>query len=304
MIWVLMLLLVVLAMPFVVEYLRQPMSARAREEAPGQFAELSKGTIHYRWHGPATGPVAVCVHGLSTPSFVFDGLAERLVERGYRVLVYDHYGRGYSDRPKGVQDDTFFLGLLTELLDHEKVEGDLAVIGYSMGGAIATSFAAAYPDRVKRLILIASAGTAVIQNRQLKFIMRTPVLGDALMLALYPRVLRAGIAAEQDLPTSVPGITDLQLAEQRYRGYFPAMLASLRGILSTPLEAEHRAIAAASLPTLAIWGDADDVIPDQAAERLRALNPDAEQSTIAGAGHGVTYTHTDQIIAAFDRWVS
>ncbi|EEB85586.1 alpha/beta fold hydrolase [Roseobacter sp. GAI101] len=74
----------------------------ARGSAPGQFAELSRGVTHYEWVGPARGPVAVCVHGLTTPSFVWRSITKGLVLMGFRTLIYDLYGRairiGQADR--------------------------------------------------------------------------------------------------------------------------------------------------------------------------------------------------------------
>jgi alpha-beta hydrolase superfamily lysophospholipase len=84
------LLLIVIAIfgaPFIIEWRRIPMDAQARADAPGEFASLSNGITHYQFHGPVDGPLVVCVHGLTTPSFVYEGLAKRLMERGYRVLV-------------------------------------------------------------------------------------------------------------------------------------------------------------------------------------------------------------------------
>lgn len=300
MIWLLVAIAVLIAAPFVYERFRKPMDQDARRTAPGQFAELPMGATHYHWQGPQTGPVVVCIHGLTTPSFVYQGIVCAFVALGFRVLVYDHYGRGYSDRPKGAQDSAFFLRHLNDLLEHQKAGADLIVFGYSMGGAIATCFAAAHPERVKRLILLAPAGTASIQSRLARFIMKTPILGDALMLAIYPGMLRKGIEAERGLPVTVEGISALQEAELQYRGYFPAILSSLRGVLASPLEDEHRAIAVAQVPTIAIWGDEDDVIPTAAPAQLKALNPNAKQATIQGAGHGLAYTHTDQIMALLE----
>ena len=117
-----LIVIAILAAPFIIEWRRIPMDAQARADAPGEFAELSNGITHYQFHGPVDGPLVVCVHGLTTPSFVYEGLAKRLMERGYRVLVYDHYGRGYSDRPKGDQDRAFFVSHLEELLEHLNIQ--------------------------------------------------------------------------------------------------------------------------------------------------------------------------------------
>ena len=69
----------------------------------GQWVKLSEGNIYYRWYRPeatSKDETIVLVHGFSTPSFVWKGLLNRLMESGYNVLVYDHYGRGFSERPK------------------------------------------------------------------------------------------------------------------------------------------------------------------------------------------------------------
>ena len=296
MIYVLILLTAVLAFPFLRESVRKPMDRAARRNAEGGFARLSRGVTHYEWIGPVRGPAAVCVHGLTTPSFVWRGLAAGLAGLGYRVLVYDLYGRGFSDRPPGAQNADFFCRQLNDLLQDQKVTGDFTLVGYSMGGAIATAFTAAHPERVRQLVLLAPAGISSLRPRLIRFIIRTPVFGDWLMLAQYPRRHRQVCEAERALPSSVEGIVDLQLRELEYRGFVPAVLASLRGLLAAPLEAEHRAIHAASVPVVAIWGRDDVVIPLSAMGQLAQWNRDVHQEVIDGAGHGLTYTHTDQIL--------
>ena len=294
----LILLLVLLAIPLVLETMRKPMDTIARRDAPGEFAELSQGVTHYEWIGPMRGPVAVCVHGLTTPSFVWYGLARGLASLGFRVLIYDLYGRGYSDRPKGLQDKAFFNQQLNDLLEDQEVGSDFTLFGYSMGGAIATSFTAAHPDRIRQLVLLAPAGIEVSSNRFIRFIIRTPVVGDWLMLALYARMHRKGIEAERHLPSSVANIYDLQLNELRFRGFVPAVLSSMRGFLSRPLKEEHRTIHLAGVPVLAIWGRKDDLIPLTAVGTLTEWSRHARQDIVEEAGHGLTYTHTDQVLAS------
>ncbi|MCO4825220.1 MAG: alpha/beta hydrolase, partial [Amylibacter sp.] len=63
-------------------FLKQPMSARVRRGAAGDFMNLPDGIIHYEWHGPLSGPVIVMVHGLTTPSFVWAGITKGLVAMG------------------------------------------------------------------------------------------------------------------------------------------------------------------------------------------------------------------------------
>ena len=298
MIWVLVVVLSVLAVPVTIELMRSPMNDARQDKAPGQFALLSQGRTHFEWLGPERGPVAVCIHGLTTPSFVWRGMAKGLALMGFRVLIYDLYGRGYSDTAMGRQDAKFFLTQLDDLLLNQNVTGPVTLLGYSMGGAIAACFAAANPGRIRQLILLAPAGMQELSGRQLTLARDIPVLGDWLFLAVFPTILRRGIDAEAGLPGSVPGITDLQHAETDRRGYFPSVLSSLRGLLRHPLEDAHRAIAAAGIPTLAIWGAEDDVISLGCKTTLAEWNPQAVQTVVADAGHGLTYTHTDAVLDA------
>ena len=160
MIWVA--LAVLIAAPFAREAMRR---VPDRATAPGQFARLSQGVTHYQWGGPVRGPVVVAIHGLTTPSPLWDDIGARLGRLGYRLLVYDLFGRGFSDAVPGPQDRAFFLRQLTDLLADQGLRDDLTVMGYSMGGSIATAFAADQPERMKRLILLAP-GTCWPKSRR------------------------------------------------------------------------------------------------------------------------------------------
>lgn len=297
MIWILLGALVI-ATPFAIETFRRPMNESAREDAPGRFVTLSQGVTHYRWIGPARGPVVVCVHGLTTPSFVWEGLARRLSGQGYRVLIYDLYGRGYSDRPAGRQGRDFFLRQLDDLMAQQKVGDHVTLIGYSMGGAIAAAFASVHPERIRQLVLVAPAGMRISAGLSMRLIRDVPLLGDWLALAFFPFSHRRATEAERNLPSSVETIVDRQQAELRWRGFVPAVVSSLRGILSGTLEHDHRAIAQADVPVLAVWGREDAVIPISAMGTLAQWNRRAVHDVVEGAGHGLPYTHTDDLARA------
>lgn len=291
--------LALLLQPFVSEWRKSLPDEAERSAAPGSVANLPKGKTYYRWFGPENGPVVVCVHGLTTPSRVYESIAEALASDGYRVLTYDHYGRGLSDNAAGLQDADFYITHLNELLAHTNVTSPMVLVGYSMGGAIVTTFAAHHPEKVQKVVLLASAGTGVRSNRILTLIRKGGVLGDWLMLRRYPDLHRKGTEAERSLPTSVPGIIDYQQRELGRRGFVPAVLSSIRGILAAPLGLQHQKIAAQHTPLLAVWGRDDDLIPfAEAEDRLRDWNPHAEQVIVDGAGHGLPYTHTAATVKA------
>ena len=92
----------------------KPLNETARQNAPGAFATLTDGQLHYRWDGPEDGPVIVLVHGFSTPNFIYQQNVEALNAAGFRTLRFDHFGRGWSDRPKTRYDVDFYARTLTD----------------------------------------------------------------------------------------------------------------------------------------------------------------------------------------------
>jgi len=290
--------------PFLREYTLKTMGSEERKDAPGQCIPLSSGTTYFEWSGPEDGPLLVCIHGLTTPCCVWHGLASRLGGMGYRILIYDLYGRGYSDRPSGRQTKDFFVRQLGELLSSQQINRKFTVFGFSMGGAIATAFAAAYPDKVQQLVLVAPAGIHIKGMNFIRGVMRLPILGDWFACGPYRWIHRKGTEAERDCPTSVPDIVDRQQKEMDFRGFGPAVLSSMRSIISEDHENSYKTIARHDIPTLLILGEQDTIIPLSVGEVLSQWHPTAQIHQISDAGHGLPYSHSDHIIKILKSFLS
>src|SRR5215813_9617396 len=85
------------------------LDAATRGRLPGRFAKLSDGYTHYELGGPAEGRVVVLAAGFSVPYYIWDPTFAALTAGGFRVLRYDYYGRGYSDRPTIPFDDEMYV---------------------------------------------------------------------------------------------------------------------------------------------------------------------------------------------------
>lgn len=260
--------------------------------APGDLLPLPAGDVHYRWHGGARGKVIVAIHGLSTPSPVWEALSAQLVQIGYRVLVYDLYGRGFSASPRGKQDERFFNTQLEGLLEHLGLTEDLTLMGYSMGGSIATAFAAANPHLVSRVILIAPAGMALTEKRRHVFQRRVLLLGDWVAAVIEPWLMAREIAPA---PPALPGIDAVQRAELSRQGFQGAVLASRRGMLTQSMEPAHKALARTGIPVVAFWGETDRVIPLRALGKLTEWNRSVKHEVIPGATHALPASHPDEL---------
>ncbi len=284
--WILLFVLAaVVAAPFVLEALR---SEPNEAEALGEFVDLPSGRTHFRWIGPVRGPVAVCIHGLSTPSPVWEDFAEVLAETGYRVLVYDIFGRGYSAAVPGRQDEKLLCGQLSELLHDQGLDQDLTIIGYSMGGSIATAFAAAQIERMKRLILLAPSGIEMRDRDGYREWRLKPLIGGWIHRVIEPWRMAAYVPRD-------PYLAKLVRKDVKRRGYFPSILSSRRGMLAVNQELEHRLLGREGVPVVAIWGLKDPVIPASAKDTLAEWNPQASQIAFEDADHGLPYTHGFEI---------
>lgn len=290
-------ILLLVALPFLLERLRPEVGPTARHGADGDFAQLSQGVTHYRWIGPVRGPVAIFVHGLASPSVAIEGVAEGLGQMGYRVLMYDLYGRGLSDAVRGRQDRAFFLRQLADLLAHQDTQEDLTLVGYSMGGQIATAYAAENIHQVKRLIMLASGGVQMKESGFSAFCRKFPFVGDWVHGMFAKRRILGAIPKGTRQP-SVQKVLMAQRQELHRRGYLPAILSSRRGMLAETHEAEHRLLAREDVPVVALWADQDQVIPISALGVLAQWNRTARQEVVEGADHALPYSHVDKLIDA------
>jgi pimeloyl-ACP methyl ester carboxylesterase len=110
--------------------------------------DLSLHVVQWSTHGP---PV-IFIHGLTANAFCFQTFADEL-SSDHRVIAYDLRGRGDSDKPTTGYNIPAHVADLAKLIDTLKVEHPI-IVGHSLGALIALSFAASYPDALRKLILI------------------------------------------------------------------------------------------------------------------------------------------------------
>lgn len=158
----------------------------ARKAAPGAFVTLEHGPVHYRLLGPGTGRLVVLIHGGGTTGIeVWQHNIPWLLSRGYRVLAYDLYGRGYSERPDVIYDITLFRRQLQQLMDTLQLKGPLDIVAMSMGASIALDYAAQHPQNVHRIVLLDPAASGDMTPSKM---LEVPVLSPLLLtMYWYPR---------------------------------------------------------------------------------------------------------------------
>jgi pimeloyl-ACP methyl ester carboxylesterase len=305
--WVLGILAVVVIAMWVVWFLSvkdlKPMDDAARANAPGEFIELTDGKVHYRWSGPEDGPVVVMVHGFSTPNFIFEQNAELLAGFGHRVLQFDHFGRGWSDRPKVKYDADFYDRELLELVDGLGLEEPFGLVGLSMGGVITPEFTARHPDRVRKLFLFVPAGLEINGADGLTgAILGVPVLGDWMWQIVGRGALLGDPQYDERALDADKRLRGDVTTQMDYRGYFPALLSTMRNLPMSDRDDVFSRVEAAGVPVMAVFGVDDQTVPIASAARLKAAAPDAVVHEVEGGGHGVNYQRHDEIGPMLAGW--
>jgi pimeloyl-ACP methyl ester carboxylesterase len=266
-------------------YARNPERAdlddAARQGAAGKFVRLSDGVTHYDVAGPDTGRTVVLVHGFSVPYYIWDSTSARLSNAGYRVVRYDEYGRGLSDRPDVPYTDDLYDRQLGELLDSLKITERVDLAGVSMGGAVTSMFAGRHPQRVRSLMLVDPvAGSGGEQG-----MFAWPVVGGVLWQTLAVPTMAEGQASDFVDPSRFPGWSDKYREQMRFKGFGRALLSHRVNREGMSMDTVYQRVAGTSIPVLLIWGKEDKTVPFALSEGVRQAMPAAEFHAIDGAGH-------------------
>ncbi|OZJ02772.1 hypothetical protein BZG36_03483 [Bifiguratus adelaidae] len=279
----------------------------------GQYLKLPQGTMRYYKFGPEGGAKIAFVHGISLPSPCFAKVAWTLVDHGYQVLLYDTWGRGYSDAPSTRYDEGLHVSQLAMLLSHvgwDKEPGGINLLGYSMGGAIATSYTAFWPHVVKRLILAAPAG--LIAEDSIPFggrLMKYPAIAQLTLTSLVrpialKLILKHVARPNQKLLTYdnetrdfIQTIADIGAFQMSHHpGIFRAFFGSISAFPVSGLDARYATVGQnTTRPTLVIWGENDHTVPYKTSKTLKDYIPSLQLVSIPDEGHGIFMTNFNDI---------
>lgn len=296
--------LAALAYPLV-DWLRAPMDDAARAELTrsgkaDRFVKLGDGVMHVRVQGPADGPVVLLVHGASTGGFAFQRWIRPLADAGFRVIVPDLLGFGFSDRPAATHDKAFIVKELNDLLRALDVTGPIQVVGTSMGGAIVTDFVSDNPARIRSVTLIAPAGLGQLKSAQTLTVrlLLSPVIGDWLVRVWGAQTLVKGVVAQGGGEAAgVEGIAEWMNRQASYRGYAESQLDIFRNYdLQNRLEA-YDAVGRSRLPVMAIWGTTDTTVPFALSEELTRRVPQTRLVPVEGQPHGLPIRMPQEMVA-------
>lgn len=248
------------------------------------FVELSDGHVRYQLTGPSDGPTVALIHGASGPMEVWDMTMEALAGAGFRVLRYDLYGRGGSDRIAVVHDAALYERQLEDLLRALDLAGPLHLVGSSMGAMIAAGFANAHPERVRSLCFIGPAGFP-LQANPAALSLQVPWLGEYLIATIGDRMLASHNRAYFAEPDAFSPLHDAFRRQLEIRGTKRAILSTIRHMPLNDFADGYAAVGARTTPVLLVWGREDRTFPFAHHVRMRELIPRSDFLAVDDAAH-------------------
>ncbi len=260
------------------------------------YVEVDGHPVRVRESGPADGEPVVLVHGIGRSLEDWQPTQDLLAD-DHRVISLDLPGFGLTRRMKGHWGLEGFARAVVALLDALDEKRPVHVMGNSLGGAVAMTLAANHPDRVASLLLVNSAGFGREANVSLLpmaygALSSLPVVGRR----FRPLARATGIQSMRDVFFDPSHLTDEMVrhaGELNRQPDFRVTFMATAARLGLPVVGTYpwwrRALLArlemADVPTMVVWGDADNVLPAKHFHAAVSALPNAGSHLFPDTGH-------------------
>lgn len=264
---------------------------------PGRTVFVGDDEYLVREMGPREGIPILLVHGLAGSSLTewYQVAPKLAVDR--HVVMIDHRGHGLSARGDlrfDVADDADDLAGALDAIGIGQVD----VVGYSMGGVIAQALAMRHPDRVRRLVLMATFATHSEGYRWARRI-------GAFLTRGWERISGFGTPEVRSGYLIARGAVDPRHARWIWR-------ETLRRDVESGAQASFALlrfdssdwIGRLDVETLVILPTGDFLVPPRWQRELAEAIPDVEIVEVEGAGHELVWTHADRVADELRRFLS
>jgi pimeloyl-ACP methyl ester carboxylesterase len=261
---------------------RLVLDAAARANLPGVFAKLSDGYTHFEVGGPAGGRAIVLAAGFSVPYYIWDPTFEALTKAGFRVLRYDYYGRGYSDRPAIPFNDDMYIRQLHEVIEASGIVQPVDLAGISFGASVITGFADKYPDRVRSLTYF---DPAIRKPYELSLVEELPPVWNYITAVFDEQSWADGQLSDFLHPEQFPDWAKRYRDQMQYKGFRGARLSEVVTNSSVDQTEQLKRVGEHPRPVLVIWGKQDPTVPFDDSQWFMKELPHGRLVVIDQSGH-------------------
>ncbi|NJP05999.1 MAG: alpha/beta hydrolase [Chloroflexaceae bacterium] len=279
---------------------RRRLEMEQRLLEPAQFMVLNGITHHYQDTGPRDGEPIVLVHGWDCSAFWWHHIVHPLAAQGYRVIIYDLKGHGFSDSdPEKQYTVESFSNDLLALADALEL-GPHHIAAFSLGAFVALHYAATYPEQVASLAFFNFS--LLRYNRVASMIL--PRLLDAVFNGLLRPIARLQLWVIPFLYTrmvmaqNTPPVSDIKLGILSLICCDPeAVRISAKQLARRDiLESVPQHMAQITQPTLLVAGDKDPIMQPKGAQELIAFADNGVYFEMPKCGHLILFELPRQVV--------
>ena len=254
---------------------------RNKSSLTAKVLTLANGEqMAYLEGGNLTAEPLLLIHGFGGNKDNFTRIADEL--GSYHLIIPDLLGFGDSSKPISADYRSDAQATrLHELLQAKGLASHIHIGGNSMGGAISVAYAAKYPNDVKSVWLVDSAGfwsTGISKSLEGATLENNPLLvnNNEDFNRMYDFVMYK--------PPFVPKSVKAVFAQERIAN---KELESkiLEQIVTDTVEERAQIIAEYNIPTLVVWGEKDQVIKPETVNAIKEIIPQTQIVMMKGVGH-------------------
>lgn len=254
--------------------------------------KLSSGRL-LRIARVGSGPPVLLLHGYPDNLQIWSELAVRLADQ-FEVIAFDWPGMGYSEAWPGGTTPLHMAERLLKILDELAIER-ASLVGMDMGGQPALVFAARYPERIHRLVVMNSL---VLWDEDTSWEIKVlrKYGWNRFILRNFPRIVfwraeRSFLPRRLKLPSELRSDLWESFSQRDVRLFIARLCAGYQGTLMQLPELYQQI----TCPTLVLWGEEDQHFPPNHAKRLSAAIPNSSLTIVPEAKHWMAWYMADKV---------
>ncbi|MEI6894524.1 MAG: alpha/beta fold hydrolase [Colwellia sp.] len=277
---------------------------------------INRNGHQYHYINEGQGSPVVMVHGNPSWSFYYRNLVSQLSEN-HQCIVPDHIGCGLSDKPNDTGYDYTLKNRIDDLealLEHLEVKENITLVVHDWGGMIGMGYAARYPDRIKRLVILNTGAFHLPKAKKLPpalWLGRNTFIGTLLVRGFNAF---SGIAA-------IIGVKRKPMPKEIRKAYVAPFnswknrISTLRFIQDIPLKVGDRNYQLVTdisdslsqfnkLPMLICWGLKDFVFDKHFLDEWQQRFPDAKVHAFDDCGHYILEDASDEVVPLINDFLT
>lgn len=238
-------------------------SDAVEHSANSRFVNVDGARIHFQEFGDEGDPPIVLIHGYSASTYVWRSVAPMLAEAGSHVIAVDLLGFGFSEKPRWFDYSIDSQArMVARFMDTIGI-GRAVIVGSSYGGAVASTLALDYGERVAKLVLVDAVCNDNVKNHPILRLCSVPGVGEAIAPFLADTKAFHRHRMHKTLSPANYGLISQERVDAIVRPLAAAdahrsLLATSRNWHANRITYDAHLI---NQPTLIIWGEDDKVIP-------------------------------------------